>query len=95
MLSINSPCLRWRSGWCNNQPAPAVIGRQHTVVTSEVRSRFWYESHDKGDEIHRLECHLCRPIALGRAASLVRDGQWVAVFAITHFELAFEIGTPH
>lgn len=28
-------------GWCN-EATPAVVGRQHTVVTSGVDSRFWY-----------------------------------------------------
>ena len=26
----------------------------------------WYESRETGDELHRLECHLRRPIAVGR-----------------------------
>ena len=52
-------------GRCN-APTPAVIGRQHTVVTSEIDSRFWHEGRQSRNEIHWVEGHLGCSIPVGR-----------------------------
>ncbi len=57
-------------GRCNAL-TPAVIGRQHTVVTSEIDPRFWHEDRQSRNEIHWVKGHLGRSIPVWRASKLV------------------------
>jgi hypothetical protein len=56
-------------GRCNAL-TPAVIGRQHTVVTSEIDPRFWHEDRQSRNEMHGVEGHLRGAIPVGRFQGL-------------------------
>jgi hypothetical protein len=52
-------------GRCN-QPAPAVVRGKDAMVTGEVDPWLRYEGRQTGDEIYRIEGHLCRSIPVRR-----------------------------
>gem|GEM_PF-3002694 len=52
-------------GW-RDQPTPAVVWRQNAVIAGEVDAGFGYQGSQTGHEIHRIERHLRRSIAVGR-----------------------------
>ena len=48
-------------GWCDYSTT-AMVWSENTMVAGEVDPRLWHQSRQTGNEIHRLEGHLCRSI---------------------------------
>ena len=46
-LLADGPLVPAAFGRCN-EPTPAVVRRQHTVVASEIDPRFWHEGRQSG-----------------------------------------------
>jgi hypothetical protein len=52
-------------GW-SDQPTPTVIRGKNAMVSREIDPGFRHEGSQSRNEIHGIECHLCRPIPVRR-----------------------------